>query len=280
MFMQKQNKPALANPMRKRQTGFTLIELLVVIAIIAILAAMLLPALARSKVKAKEIQCLNNLKQLTIAHTMYSSDFSKFIEYSSAGGNADLWMAVLLSYQANVDKVRVCPTANAPTTRPDYSPIYTYGTADMMWKWRPFGTLYQGSYAYNGWLYSGTYGLAGAPINPAYKFSTEASLQKPTETPVFADGMWSDGWPNEFEGPARDLYKGNAGTYMGRFTIARHGITSPRSAPTGVTSSTSLPGATTIAFTDGHASLAKLRNFWSLSWHKDWVQPSTIPAPQ
>jgi prepilin-type N-terminal cleavage/methylation domain-containing protein len=72
-----------------RFNGFTLIELLVVIAIIAILAAMLLPALTKSKLKAQGIQCMGNHRQLSLAWKMYTDDASDRLLYASHGPRPD-----------------------------------------------------------------------------------------------------------------------------------------------------------------------------------------------
>jgi prepilin-type N-terminal cleavage/methylation domain-containing protein len=260
----------------KRQRGFTLIELLVVIAIIAILAGLLLPALARAKRKAKDAQCLSNLKQMGMAENLYLTDNSdNTFPYPSG----DLWINILRPEYAGIDAVRLCPL----TQNPQLPRANNAGSYNTTWYWSGGGnTNDYGSYTINGWFYGqGWPGTFGINLNEA--FTSASQIQYSSQTPIFADGIWPDCWPEPTDIPWYNLQTGYdaddpGGAYgLERLTIARHGPNLPASIPTFANITQPLPGGINLALIDGHVQNVSLENLWTFYWNNDWVIPHGRP---
>jgi len=250
-----------------------LIELLVVIAIIAILAAMLLPALAKAKDQAKATACLNSLRQMSLATRFYAEDNKDHVPpvINQVGRYWFHQIAPYLgdkAYQSKptetlggVMRIMFCPTTRRPKENPSLGEDW-WGTAKLSWRVLEA----EGSYGMNLWLdnqgeYRGDF--------PKEKYYAQLTIA-PGDVPLYGDSVWVGSWPEGTDQPPLDLlgrgYAGGGfphakGMFMGRFAINRH------------------RSGINVGFVDGHCARVPVKSLWTLNWHQGFQPNYNVKLP-
>ncbi len=245
--------------MGKRSRGFTLIELLVVIAIIAVLMAILMPALRRVKEQGKMISCMGNLKQWNLIAAMHTeASDGKF--WDSAPGSPGYWWVRYLDEKHKSWKknpIWMCPSGKKPVIDEFGSQIESFNIFNA-WGIFTGADLSEdgvaGSYGINGYCLipadrtTTTY-EGGVAVSQGWKTSGERGGGN---VPWFSEALRFDLWPLPTHAPATNEFAAWSGNNMARTCINRH------------------QGFQNVAFIDWSVRKVGLKELWTLKWHKSF----------
>jgi len=225
--------------------GFTLIELLVVIAVIALLMAILMPALNQVKKQASTTACQGQLKQWALILAMYTNDNDGYFHDRPFGASYEkMWPEFYQPYYSD-PMMRCCPTARNPVVH--FGPYgvwgWAAGTSDPEWGWGGSWvpkTGYYGSYAMNRYILNKT----------GQEYWRKTGVRGADNVPVFVDSMYVAINPSPTDAPPD--YDGARSNQMQYSCINRH------------------VGHICGLFLDWSAQKIDLKRLWTLKWHRQF----------
>ena len=243
-----------------RRKGFTLIELLVVIAIIALLMAVLMPALQRVKMQARSVACLSKLKQWGIFFSMYADDYNS--RFMNGFRVSNRWIYALGDYYKWDDEFTCCPNALKPWEDEYGNVSGAEGTSvgvTMAWGYVNQGHWkkpMKGSYGINGWVVDPPAGQEPHPERGTPNFFWRGpNVSGAGYVPLLMEGQRYNGVPLHTDTPpSYDGEPWNDNAQMGRFCLNRH------------------DGFGGCLFMDFSARNVGLKELWTMKWHKEYVE--------